>query len=281
MTGGRGMASIGRFDWSNAWVEQLSQSNHQSRLRNLGVSSEDFWDGFSSWQEMHKYTGYPGKALERVLASVDSQTTVLDVGAGNGAFAVPLAKAAKQVTAIEPSSGQIGRLIENAEMAGAKNITVLQRRWEEVNSAELGCYDVVVAAYCFQMKDIRAALQKMCDAAERSLFLLYFVDHDLVKPLHEITGNSNTAPDYIYLINILYEMEHHASLDILARDYEIPLDLQLDAFVYSHGLSAEHRDKLQHYLESAGKTYPRDGRLWVKRRYVDALIRLDKEGQYR
>ncbi len=275
------MAATSGFDWSKAWVEQLSRSNHQNRLRNLGVSSEDFWDGFSSWQEMHRYTGYPGKVLERVLESVDSQTTVLDIGAGNGAFAVPLAKAAKQVTAVEPSSGQIGRLMENAATAGVKNITILQSRWEEVDSAELGCHDVVVAAYCFQMKDIRAALQKMCDTAKRSLFLLYFVDHDLVKPLHEITGNSNTGPDYIYLLNILYEMKHHANLDILARDYEIPLELQLDAFVYSHGLSTEHRDKLQHFLESEGKTYPRDGRLWVKRRYVDALIRLDKEGQCR
>ncbi|MBN2099535.1 MAG: class I SAM-dependent methyltransferase [Dehalococcoidia bacterium] len=275
------MEIITGVDWSRAWSEQLSRSNHQNRLRNQNISSEDFWDGFTGWQEMHRYTRYPGKALERVLDSVDPQTTVLDIGAGDGAFAVPLAKTAKLVTALEPSSGQIARLLENAAMAGVKSIAILKSRWEDVSSTEIGSHDVVVAAYCFQMKDIRAALQKMFDSAKRSLFLLHFVDHDLVKPLHEITGNSNTGPDYIYLLNILYEMGYPASLDILTRDYEIPLDLQLDAFVYSHGLSAEHRDRLRRHLESEGKVFSHDGQLWARRRYEDALIRLDKEERYR
>lgn len=255
----------------------MSRSNHQSRLRDLGISSEDFWNGFSSWQEMQSYTGYPGGALKRILDSVDTETTVLDIGAGNGAFAVPLAKAAKQVTAVEPSSGQIGRLMENAAAAGANNITVLQSHWEDVHSDELGRHDVVIAAYCFQMKDIRGALQKMHAAANRSLFLVYFADHDLAEPLRKIKEGLGTGPDYIYLLNVLYEMGLQANLEIITRDYEIPIDLQLDVFGYTHGLSPAQKRRLRDYMESEGKTCSHDGAVWVKRQYRDALMQLEKE----
>lgn len=275
------MPSMTGFDWSVAWEERLSRSNHQVRLRNRGVSSEAFWDGFSRWPELRRYTGYPGKVLECVLEAVDPGTSVLDIGAGDGAFAVPLARAAKRVTAVEPSAGQVARLVENAAAEGVKNLTVLQKRWEDVDGVEIGRHEVVLAAYCFQMKDIRSALQKMYEAAGRSLFLVHFVDHDLVRALHQVTGDSEAGPDYIFLLNILHEMGHPASVSIMTRDYEIPLDLQLDAFSYSHGLSLEQRGSLRRHLESEGRVISNGGALWARRWYKDALIRLDKEECYR
>jgi len=275
------VSSTTGFDWSVAWEERLSRSNHQARLRSRGISSEAFWDGFSRWPELHRYTGYPGKALECVLRAVGPGTSVLDIGAGDGAFAVPLAGAARRVTAVEPSAGQVLRLMENAAAAGVKNLTVLRSRWEDVDGLRLGRHDLVLAAYCFQMRDIRSALQRMYEAAGRSLFLVHFVDHDLVDALHQATGDSEAGPDYTFLLNILHEMGHPASASILTREYQIPLDLQLDAFVYSHGLKAEQRSGLRHHLESEGKVLSSGGMLWVRRWYKDALIRLDKEECYR
>lgn len=264
-------------NWSRLWTERLSRSRHQTGLRRRGISSEQFWDGFSRWQELHRYTRYPGRVLERILEAVDAQTTVLDIGAGNGAFAIPVAKAAKQVTAVEPSPGQIARLMENAALAGVGNINVLQSRWEDVSGAEAAQHDLVVAAYCFQMNDITSALEKMYRAAGRSLFLVHSAGHDMLGPLGDILGNMETGPDYVHLYNVLSEMGHRASVEVFTRDYEIPLDFDLEILGYSQALSAENKGKLRRHLEMAGKVFARDGVPWVRRQYKDALIHLNKE----
>ncbi|HEY8601279.1 MAG TPA: class I SAM-dependent methyltransferase, partial [Thermomicrobiales bacterium] len=56
--------------------------------------------------------------LDQLLAVVDRETTVLDVGAGWGRFAIPLAQAARGVTAVEPSAPLRTLLRENAIAAG-------------------------------------------------------------------------------------------------------------------------------------------------------------------
>lgn len=267
-------------NWAEEWAMRLARSNHKARLRTCGISSEDFWDNFTGWPQLQLYTRYPGQALDSILKWVNSRSTVLDIGAGSGALTVPMAKAANYVTAVEPSSGQIDRLRDNAATAGVNNIKIIQKRWEDTTLTELGRHDVVTAAYCFQMMDIRAALQKMWAAAERCIFLIDFVDHDLVEPLRRILGGLETGPDYLFLYNVLYEMGHRASVEIITRDYEMPLDLQLDTLSYTHGLSSEQKQKLHFYLESEGKICSHDGLLWVKRRYKDALIRLEKEEQH-
>lgn len=266
------------LNWAEEWASRLTRSNLKTRLQARGVSSEEFWDGFTGWQQLHSYTKYPGQALDRILECVDPHSTVLDIGAGNGAIAVPLAKAVRHVTAVEPSSGQIARLMENAGLVGVSNIRVIPKRWEDTTLQELGCHDVVIAAYCFQMTDIRGALEKMYAAATRSLFLLHFVDHDLVEPLRDILGGLESGPDYLCLYNVIDEMGYRASLEVFTRDYEIPVDFQLEMLAYTHGLSIEQKERLIACLASTGRLSSRDKVVWARRQYRDALITLSKGG---
>lgn len=70
--------------------------------------------------------------LDELLALVDAETTVLDVGAGWGRFAIPLAGAARAVTAVEPSAALRGLLSENAAAAGiaGERLRVVAADWE-------------------------------------------------------------------------------------------------------------------------------------------------------
>ena len=265
------------FSWSRAWTERLAASNHRARLRRAAVSPEEFWDGFGALEGYERYTAYPGEALNRILEYVGRESTVLDIGAGSGAFAIPLARAARSVTVVEPSSGQLSRLRRRAEREGVQNIRALQARWEEVDAAEVGSHDVVLAAYSLQMEDIRGALAKMHGLAVNALFLLHFAGHDLLEPIRHILGRYDAGPDYIYLCNVLREMELRPDVEVLTRDYELPLDLQLSMFAYSQGLSEEHLGRLREYLESNGRLVSRDGTIWVKRRYSDALVSIRKD----
>lgn len=265
------------FNWSKAWIERLARSSHKARLKRGDISSEEFWDRFGTWEEYERYTAYPGRALDRILECVDPQSTVLDIGAGSGAFTIPLAKAGRFVTAVEPSSGQLSRLYRKAKREGVGNFRVIQSRWEDVDAEEVGCHDIVTAAYCLAMEDIEAALDKMYRVVARGLFIVHFAGHDLLEPIREMCGGYDSMPDYIFLLNVLYEMGHRASVEVFTRDYELPLDLQLKMFGYSQGFSTELRGRIRHYLEANDRIRLHNGVPWVKRQYRDALIWIRKD----
>jgi len=266
------MTTVMEYDWAEAWAKRVAESGHRKRLAEAGITAEDYWSQFDRWEELYRYTGYPGLALERILDRVEPHFSVLDIGAGNGAFSVPLAKASQSVTAVEPSPGQVTRLKSKAEAEKASNLKVIQKRWERAEPAEIGTHDVVVAAYCFMMDDIRSALEKMCASSRRWVFLLHLADHDLLKPLGEMLAGFSPGPDYIYLYNILHGMGYRPTAEILTRRYEIPLDFQLDICAYSYDLSSADRDLLQKRFQAEGRTIWREGRLWIEREYKDALI---------
>jgi SAM-dependent methyltransferase len=83
--------------------------------------------------------------LDRILAGVGRETTVLDVGAGWGRFAIPLAQAARQVVAVEPSGALVPILRENAAAAGVSEnrLRIVEAGWQE---AEVSPADVVLCA---------------------------------------------------------------------------------------------------------------------------------------
>jgi SAM-dependent methyltransferase len=272
----KGRILVVRSQWSEVWAERVACSSLRTRLGKAGMSTEDFWSGFSHLQDLRRYIDYPGRLLDRILESVDGEATVLDVGAGGGALAIPMARAGKSVTAVEPSPGQVSRLCEDAERAGVGNVTVIEKRWEDVGLRELGSHDIAVAAHSIvMMEDIGAAIEKLCDAARWRVFIIHFVDHDLERPLEEIVDGLGSMPDYIFPYNVLYDMGYRPNVEIYTREYELPLGLQLDALGYSRGLSQRQRERLCEYLRSEGRTSEQDGETWVRRQHRDALITVD------
>jgi len=85
---------------------------------------------------------------ERVLAAVgpalDRCEDALDVGAGCGALALPLARRLHRVTALEPSPAMARALREAAARAGLDRLTVIEAAWGEVAVA---AHDLVVCAH--------------------------------------------------------------------------------------------------------------------------------------
>ncbi len=53
----------------------------------------------------------------------------LDVGAGGGRYALPLALAVREVVAIDPSPAMLGALREDAAANGIANVRVIEARW--------------------------------------------------------------------------------------------------------------------------------------------------------
>ena len=80
-------------------------------------------------------------AAEPVLAGAGS---ILDVGAGFGALALPLASRVERVTALEPASAMRGALRRAIRQTGLANVRVVAAAWGE---RALAPHDVVLCAH--------------------------------------------------------------------------------------------------------------------------------------
>jgi tRNA1(Val) A37 N6-methylase TrmN6 len=70
-----------------------------AKAKAKGITSEQFWDGYKMADKNEEYdrlAGYPGLILDRMLRFAGPDSSVLDIGAGAGAYAIPLAKSARR-----------------------------------------------------------------------------------------------------------------------------------------------------------------------------------------
>ena len=262
-----------------AWARQMKAWHKEKRGNSGKVNSRKFWDGFDLWEAYEPLTGYPGELMTPILAHLTPKTRVLDVGSGAGALAIPMAGAAQQVTALEPSLGQIRRFQKKIADMGIKNINVVQQSWEDANSRELGPHGVVTAGYCLFMTDIGAALNKMVQLARKHVFLVHLAGHDLQKPFEQILGHKATLPDHGMLVRVLKEARFSFQSRIFRRDFALPLSLQMDMFRYTLGLTRKESDKVQRWFVQNNRLFKQENALWVRRQYRDALITVQAGGK--
>ena len=105
-------------------------------------------------------------ALNALLQYVEPTDTVLDIGAGGGRYALPLALACREVIAIDPSAGMRRVLSESMVEHGIRNITVLDGRWP-ADSSGLSADVVLISHLGYDVEDIGPFLDAMETAARR------------------------------------------------------------------------------------------------------------------
>lgn len=261
------------IDWAGAWDEANARRGLRVNLERQGHSREDFWQKYQTWMRLYVNRNYPGKLLERIIQLTCEGESLADIGAGAGAFAIPLARQGIRVTAIEPSPAQSALLTAEIEKESLGNIRVVNQEWEALSPEEIGLHDHVMAVYSLEMENIRLALEKMIAAAAKNVFIVHTAGNDLRPALKTLFG-LQASPDYIYLYNILYQMGFSPDVEVFYRDYQIPLEVQLEMFAYNPGFNPDELARLKNFLKDSGKTVTEGGQVWLKRQNRDALIRL-------
>jgi SAM-dependent methyltransferase len=214
-------------DWNEIW--KWRQKRHESSK----LSDDPSHD----WNRKENAARYDSNARSRydervttTIASLDinRNSRILDIGAGPGTLAIPLAPMVKDITAVEPGAGMVEILNNHAEKQGIRNITCIQKQWEETDiSRDLnGRYDVVIASLSLTMYDIREALLKMDAVSSGSVHLFWFVDMpfwermyaDLWEPLHGTPYYSGPKADCLF--GVLYQMGIYADVRMLPLQKE-------------------------------------------------------------
>jgi SAM-dependent methyltransferase len=121
------------IDWAEHWTELV-------RARNAAAgnhSDPGYWDRRAP--SFARSTRSRVDEFLQVLAPyVSPRKTLIDVGAGAGRHAVPLAELTEWVTAVEPSEGM------RAQIPPRDNMTVVASTWED---AEVAPADLVICSH--------------------------------------------------------------------------------------------------------------------------------------
>lgn len=152
-----------------AWVRRVRVNREQvDRFREV-PDGADFYASTSSI-----FRADPDRTdddVANVLLGLARPTDVwLDIGAGAGRYALPLARRVRQVVAIEPSPGMAAALTEVAAEHGITNVRQVAARWP-MEAAPSG--DVALMAHVgYDIERIGAFLDAMEAAAPRRVALL-------------------------------------------------------------------------------------------------------------
>ena len=150
---------------------------------------------------------WPDPLVEALAEKLCATDTVLDIGAGTGRWAVPLAGVVARVTAIDPSPAMLSILEENAAVAGVANITVVSGDWDDI---EVEPHDVVLCSHAmYSSPDLVGFVRKMERAARRLCALVMRVPshNGIIGQLsHRIYGQWHDSPNFVIAYNILLGM---------------------------------------------------------------------------
>jgi precorrin-6B methylase 2 len=202
------------------WEEASAHSNWDTKCQ------KDLWnrraESFSkrinrvadSREERDK-DDYVSKMLVRI--EVKPEWSVLDIGCGPGTLTIPLAKKAKNITALDISSEMLKYLKINAVEKGLININYLNSSWQDAFAGKkLGEYDVVVASRSLMSGNMKEVLSDINSITRQVAYITLPIIHlPLDFEAYKVIGRDSSHVPYIYVYNLLYQMGIMANVEIL------------------------------------------------------------------
>jgi SAM-dependent methyltransferase len=220
---------------------------------------QGFWNRLKAeWYHRGlKYNTLPNIALEHILPRSKSSKTFLDIGAGCGTLAIPLARAGKKVTALDSSKAMIDLLKEDLARLKLKNVTTVLAPW---GSVEVKPHDVILCANVpTLLSEPEKFLGEINRLARKSVFIIESADPDsdkfYYKELYPLLFNKpfGKRTDYLRTYAALHSMGIFANVEIIDYDFDQPFK-NLDEAVefwkeYIGIVTEEHDRKLRGFLE--------------------------------
>ena len=151
----------------------LEEMEQAERVRSTADRPADFWQALAGRFRASADPG-PDATAGALAALIESGDRVIDVGAGGGRHAIPLARRCREVIAVEPSPAMRAVLAEELSRQGVLNVTIVAATWADavVDPASL----VFAAHVTYGVRPIEPFLRKLDAMATRHAALVVMRD---------------------------------------------------------------------------------------------------------
>ncbi len=149
-----------------AWAERVRANREQVERFREAPDGPDFYASVSAiFRDDPDRTGDP--VLDALRSNVQPDDIWLDIGAGAGRYALPLARVVREVIALDPSPAMLGALGEGMAEHGIANVRRVEGRWPEALDA-LGPPPVADVSLIAHVSYDVEAIGSFVDAMERA-----------------------------------------------------------------------------------------------------------------
>ncbi|NPV30172.1 MAG: class I SAM-dependent methyltransferase [Firmicutes bacterium] len=257
--------------WSEAWQAAREKSLFaRQRPERAGT---DWWNRRAARFAAQTQEGDIEERVAKVMHmlghkdALKKEARLLDIGAGPGNFALPLARRVQQVVALDPAGEMLEILRQRAQEQGIANVEAVNRAWEEVDldaAGWQGAFDVVLALMTPALKD-EESLRKML-AACRGVFLAggHLRREDPVRQeLWRELGLGEMpeiCPDPFYVFHWLYASGFCPDLEVSCHCFERELlpdeaRAELEDFLFPYlELTPQIRERVGDFVEKRSRS---------------------------
>lgn len=253
--------------------------------KSVPVDRRDFWDGRAlEFSEHAASTGYP-EAFLRILKP-RKNWTVLDMACGGGTLAIPLAKKVKSITAVDFSERMLEIVAQRCREGGLANVKTLPGRWEDDwDRLGIAVHDVAIASRSLHSEDAKDSIAKLDRVAKKAVYISTQVGDGPFdrKLLGSVGREFRLRPDYIFYVNLLYEMGIRANVTFIPESnpnsWESHEEALQDQRWMFQGMTEEEEEKVRAYLRQHLGLVKGRWRLPYSRNYSWAVLYWTKNGR--
>jgi hypothetical protein len=195
------------------------------QLAALGGPPEDWWAGRSRLftRGVGDPAAPPPPGLPEIVERLERHHTLLDVGAGAGRYSVPLSRALRHVTLVEPSPAMARLAREQLEALGRGNWTLVEDGWLEARGLDPASA-VLMANVLAPHEDLEAWIDKALAHARGWLFIVHGALPDAIDPLRRIAlalqGEARIRqPELGDLVPALHDLRVYPDVTMLERRF--------------------------------------------------------------
>ena len=198
-------------DWIALWKELVGKQGPFWNRKKRSENNEDKWKGRAKGFDtrVRERWSKPDPHRDFIVSMVSSlkDATVLDIGAGTGAWAILLSRSARKVTAIEPSQDMRDILKRNLETEDVKNVEILDGLWPvrgiEHHDFSLSSHSV------YGCEDIPGFIGAMSETTRHTCFMLLRapdINGLMATASRRIWGQPNDSPNFQVAYNAMLQM---------------------------------------------------------------------------
>ena len=159
-----------------ATLARARREQMEAQLDGIGGPPDDWWSAraASFTRGIGDPAAEPPFGLRAIGDRLGRADTLIDVGAGAGRYAVPLARALRHVTLVEPSAAMAEHAHAAFAAAGLDNYTLLEREWPPFRKQDVPrATAVLIANVLSPVEDLRAFIEPALSAASDWLFIVH------------------------------------------------------------------------------------------------------------